>query len=179
MKYIATINETEYIIELDQDPNTIVVNDETYKIDFHQLPEGSLVSLLINNRSLEGVVEEQDTAWDVLIQGELYTVHVQDERAHRLAQARGVLGASTGEAHIKSPMPGIIVAVPVQVGDMVEKGDKVIILESMKMENELRSPRDGIVTQVSVAQGDGVEKDQLLVVISDPDIDKSPELDNE
>jgi biotin carboxyl carrier protein len=49
----------------------------------------------------------------------------------------------------------------------VHKGDKVVILESMKMENELRAPRDGIVTQVKVEAGSGVEKGQVLVVISD------------
>ena len=125
------------------------------------------------------MIDELDTAWEVLIKGELYNVSVQDERAHRLAQARGTLAGHVGEAHIKSPMPGIIVAVPVQVGDTIEKGDKVIILESMKMENELRSPREGIVTQVLVKQGDSVEKGQALVIVSDPDLDVNPEMDED
>jgi 3-methylcrotonyl-CoA carboxylase alpha subunit len=71
-----------------------------------------------------------------------------------------------GEAIVTSPMPGIIVAVPVAVGDFVRRGDKVIILESMKMENELRAPFDGVVTHVYVAAGASVEKDQPLVGIS-------------
>ncbi len=65
-------------------------------------------------------------------------------------------------------VPGIIIATPVAPGQLVQKGDKVIILESMKMENELRSPRDGIVSRVQVKAGDNVEKDQALAVISDP-----------
>ena len=64
-------------------------------------------------------------------------------------------------------MPGIIIATPAAEGDAVQKGDKIIILESMKMENELRSPRDGVVTRVQVKPGDGVEKGQVLAVISD------------
>jgi biotin carboxyl carrier protein len=64
-------------------------------------------------------------------------------------------------------MPGTIIDVPVNKGEHVSKGDKVVILESMKMENELRAPRDGIVTQVNVQPGSAVEKDQTLVVISD------------
>ncbi|MCA9968152.1 MAG: acetyl-CoA carboxylase biotin carboxyl carrier protein subunit, partial [Anaerolineales bacterium] len=99
--------------------------------------------------------------------GELYTVKVQDERAYRLAKARGVASDVTGEAQMKSPMPGLIVAVPVSEGQHVEKGDKVIILESMKMENELRAPKAGIVARISVEAGASVEKDQVLAVIVD------------
>ena len=69
---------------------------------------------------------------------------------------------------MRSPMPGVIVAVAVFEGDAVRQGDKVIILESMKMENELRAPRDGIVSRINISKGDSVEKDQVLVVISEP-----------
>jgi len=167
MKYITTIDEQEYIIEIDHD-HEIVVNGVPYEVDFEQLPEGGVLSLLLNNRSLEAMVEAQDDVWNVLIKGELYTVKVQDERAYRLAKARGVAAAVTGDAIIKSPMPGIIIAVPVVEGQVVEKGDQIVILESMKMENELRAPRDGVVGRVHVQAGASVEKDQVLAVITDP-----------
>ena len=166
MKYIATVNEQEIEIEVGQD-REITVNGERYDIDFYQLPEGGLVSLLLNNSSYEAVVEARDDLWEVLLRGELYSVTVQDERAYRLAKARGGETAVHGEAIIKSPMPGIIISTPAMVGDVVQKGDKIIILESMKMENELRSPRDGIVLRVQVKPGDGVEKGQVLAVIGD------------
>lgn len=165
MKYITTINDREYVIEIDHD-HEIVVNGAPYEIDFEQLAEGVL-SLLLNHRSLEAVVEAQDDIWNVLIKGELYTVKVQDERAYRLAKARGGATVVTGDAAIKSPMPGIIIAVPVVEGQVVKKGDKVVILESMKMENELRAPRDGVVSRVHVQLGASVEKDQVLAVITD------------
>ncbi|MCP4417336.1 MAG: biotin/lipoyl-binding protein [Chloroflexi bacterium] len=166
MKYITTINDEEFHIEIEQD-NQIVVNGERYEIDFRHLPDGDVLSLLLNNRSLEAVVEARDDVWDVLAKGELYTVKVQDERAHRLAKARGVISDVTGEAQVKSPMPGLIVAVPVAEGQLVQKGDQVIILESMKMENELRAPKAGLISRIHVAQGASVEKDQVLVVIVD------------
>jgi biotin carboxyl carrier protein len=168
MKYITTVNDQEFVIEIDQD-DEIVVNGERYAIDFKQLPEGGLTSLLLNNHSFEAVVEERDDAWEVLVRGELYSVTVLDERAHRLAQARGSGADVSGDAAIQSPMPGIIIATPATEGQMVKKGDKVIILESMKMENELRAPRDGVVARVHVKPGDGVEKNQVLAVIADPD----------
>jgi biotin carboxyl carrier protein len=76
-------------------------------------------------------------------------------------------------------MPGLIVAVPVEQGQTVKKGDQVIILESMKMENELRSPRDGVVHRVHVAQGASVEKDQALVTIGDAEADTAEGPDDE
>jgi biotin carboxyl carrier protein len=166
MKYFATVNDEEFVIEIDHE-DRILVNGEPYDIDFQQMPEAGVASLLLNHRSLEAYVEEREDAWEVLIQGELYMVQVEDERAHRLSQARGTATAVTGEATVNSPMPGIIIAVPVAEGDEVEKGDKVIILESMKMENELTAPRAGVVTRVHVAAGASVEKGQVLVVIGD------------
>lgn len=165
MKYYATVDDQEFVIEVRK--NQILVNDEPLALDFQQMPGSGVTSLLINNRSLEAVVEEQDGQWQVLIQGDLYSVTVDDERSRRLASARGVLGHADGEAVIASPMPGIIIAVPVAEGDDVQKGDKVVILESMKMENELRAPRDGRVTQVKIKAGESVEKSQVLLVISE------------
>lgn len=166
MKYYSKINEKEFIIEIRPD-GAIVVNDETYSFDFQRLPDGGTVSLLLNNRSVEAVVDEREDSWEVLTQGELYSVRVQDERAYRLAQARGT-GLDMGhDAEVKAPMPGLVIRVLVEVGAVVERNEKVVILESMKMENELRSPKEGVVTAVNVIPGASVEKGQALVVIGD------------
>jgi biotin carboxyl carrier protein len=167
MKYITTINDQKFVIEIEQE-GQITVDGRSYDVDFQHLSEGGIISLLLDRRSLEAIVEERDESWEVLIQGELYTVQVQDERAYRLAKARGATAEFSGEATIKSPMPGLIIAVPVQKGQAVKKGDKIIILESMKMENELRSPRDGIVTRINTQVGASVEKNQVLATIGDP-----------
>lgn len=168
MKYFATVNDEEFVIEIDHD-DRIMVNGKPYEVDFQQMAEAGVASLLLNHRSLEAYVEEREEAWEVLIQGELYMVRVEDERVHRLTQARGTATAVTGEATITSPMPGIIIAVSVATGDEVTKGQKVVILESMKMENELTAPRDGVVMRVNVTAGASVEKGQVLVVIGDED----------
>lgn len=169
MIYYATIEGNEYVIDIGK--GHIAVDGKTYQIDFQDLSEPGIVSLLLNNRSIEAVVDEKDDLFDVLIRGELYSVHVQDERTRRLALARGETAVDGGEIVIKSPMPGIIVATPARVGQAVKKGDQIIILESMKMENELRAPRDGVVTRINVEPGASVEKDQALAVISDDDED--------
>lgn len=174
MKYITTVNGQEYIIEIDQE-NEIKVNGERHGIDFEHLAQDGTLSLLIDNRSLEAIVDERDEAWEVLLHGELYTVHVQDERAYRLAQARGQLSDAAEAVVIRSPMPGLILDVRVEEGELVEQGQTVVILESMKMENELRAGRDGMVTRVHVGKGDSVEKNQELVAIGERDADEDEE----
>jgi biotin carboxyl carrier protein len=166
MIYFAKVKDQEFNIEIGQD-NKIVVNGETFDIDFRRMPRSGVTSLLINQHSLEAVVEEQDGGWQVLIRGEQYPVMVADERTYRLSRARGSFSAPDGEVAVKSPMPGTIIAVPVNEGDVVQEGDQIIILESMKMENELRAPRAGVVTHIRVEAGVGVEKGQVLVVIGD------------
>jgi len=166
MKYITTVDNHEFTIELNPN-NQILVNGEPYTLDFEQMADSGVYSLLLNNHSVQAMVEERDKVYEVQIRGELYQVQVQDERAYRLAQARGSIADTHGEALVKSPMPGIILKVLVTDGQAVTKGDKVIILESMKMENELRAPRDGLVHHVSVAAGASVEKGQVLVTIGD------------
>jgi biotin carboxyl carrier protein len=165
MKYISTIKGEKYEIDIDQE-DQITVNDHPYKVDVEFLSESGVLSLLLDNHSIEAIVEQREDSWEVLIQGELYTVLVQDERAFRLAKERGTSFDVSGDAIVKSPMPGLIIEVSVEVGQRVEKGEKIVVLESMKMENELRSPREGLVTLISTGPGDSVEKGQALVTIS-------------
>ncbi len=165
MKYIATVKDKEYIVEIDADRG-ILIDGVPQEIDFRWQPSGGFTSLLMNHRSISAVVEEKSDYWDVLIEGELYAVRVQDERAYRLERRRSSGVTMQGEVTIASPMPGIIIAVPVAAGDSVQRDQTVVILESMKMENELRAPFDGVVTHVHIQAGASVEKDQALVAIS-------------
>lgn len=66
-------------------------------------------------------------------------------------------------AYVESPLPGTIVALSIKKGDRVSKGQTLMILESMKMENEIQSPMDGQVSDVLVAIGSSVSKDQKLL----------------
>ena len=62
-------------------------------------------------------------------------------------------------------MPGLIVAVPVAEGQAVQKGDNLVLLESMKMQNELKCLREGKITRIKVKPGDSVEQNQILVTV--------------
>ena len=100
------------------------------------------------------------------VSGEIFEALVEDERTRRLAGLKGGLGAVTGEAIIKAPMPGVLIDVLITPGQEVEQGDIVVILESMKMQNEFKSPRAGRVHTVRVASGDKVEQGAVMLTIT-------------
>jgi biotin carboxyl carrier protein len=64
---------------------------------------------------------------------------------------------------IKAPMPGMVLQIMVKNGQQIKKGDAIVVLEAMKMENILKSPADGIVKSISVTKGDKVEKNQVML----------------
>ena len=83
-----------------------------------------------------------------------------------MMQRRGAQPTGSGQVH--APMPGLIVEVTTEPGAAVSQGDTLVILESMKMQNELKSPSDGLVSVIHVEAGQAVDKNELLVEIKAP-----------
>jgi pyruvate carboxylase subunit B len=127
VKYVATVNDRTYIIEINDD-RRVVVDGVEYAVDFETVSGQPVYTLLVDGRSYEAFVYEGDEDWQVMLRGNLYTV-------------------------------------PVSEGQPVKKGDNLVILESMKMQNELKSPREGTVMRVRVNPGDSVEQNQVLVTV--------------
>lgn len=165
MKYATTLEGKTYLIEINDDRHVIVDGVE-YAIDFTGVSGQAFYSLLLNNESYEAFVEEGSEAWQVLLRGALYDVRVADEREERLRKAAGGVAEAGGELQIKAPMPGLVVAVAVEEGQEVAKGDILVILESMKMQNELKSPRDGKVSRVRIKAGNSVEQNEVMVTLT-------------
>lgn len=165
MKYITTVGENEYEIEI-LGPRQVSIDGKTYEIDLESLPGQPVHSLLVNGRSYMGHVYQSDEGdLNVLLRGTLYQAQVEDEREKRLKAAAGGGVAESGEFVLKSPMPGLVVDIPVEEGAEISKGDVLLILESMKMQNELKSPRDGVVARVMVETGDSVEQKQTMLTV--------------
>ncbi len=166
MKYITEVGDRSYIIDVERE-GEVVQDGMPHQLDFKAIDQEGLYSLLVDNKSYEVLVQEGEGQLHVVIDGALYTVSVIDERARRLAEAAGGFAPPGGEHGIKSPMPGMVVAVPVQEKEVVKKGQVVLVLESMKMENELKAPRDGTITSVKVGPRQAVEQGQVLLTIGD------------
>ena len=108
----------------------------------------------------------------VTVNGTVYEVELEEitgaapaaEKPAAPAPAAPAAPAGEGE-RITSPMPGTILAVNVAAGQSVKKGDVLMVLEAMKMENEIMCPRDGVVSSVQAAKGAVVESGTLLCVL--------------
>ena len=161
MKYVTIIDDQNYEIEIDND-GAILVNGELRDVDFLNLG-GSLYSIITENKSLEAVIDDDEGKIAVMMGGQLFETQVLDERAMLLVQRRGGLKITSGE--VNAPMPGLIVIVTVEVGQTLAQGDTVVILESMKMQNELKTPVAGVVTAIHVEASQAVDKGDILVEI--------------
>lgn len=145
--------EIPFINEQPFDWNLIKLSDRT----FH---------LLHNDQSFTAEVLGLDSVTKTVslkINQHIHQVVVKDRFDLLLEQMGMSQAASTKLNDLKAPMPGLIVSVNVQPGDAVKKGDSLIILEAMKMENIIKAPGEGTVKGIRVAKGDRVEKNQVLI----------------
>ncbi len=165
MNYITTIGDQEYTIEV-LDKRHISVNGKVMQVDFESISGQPVYSLLIDGMSFEAFVNPGEDEWEVLLLGHQYGGKVEDAREKRLRLAAGGGAQASGDFQLKAPMPGLVVAIPVEENQEVQKGQVLLILESMKMQNELRSPRAGKAQRIKVKPGETVEQRQVLLTIS-------------
>ena len=105
---------------------------------------------------------------EVVVEGWRFEVEVEPERRAALrgrATKAGAAAARDGRLELRAVIPGRVLAVAVNAGDEVGAGDRLLVVEAMKMQNEIRAPRAGTVTQVAVGAGDTIELRDLLVVL--------------
>ncbi len=164
MKYVVTIGEQEFLVEI-LDESHILLDGTPYEVDFDSVSGQPVYSLLLDGQSYEAYVYPSEEGLQVVLHGTLYPTIVEDEREKRLRAAAGGRIAERGEYLLRAPMPGLVVAVLVNDGQSVEIGDVLVILESMKMQNELKSPTAGTVARLRVKSGDSVEQRQTLLSV--------------
>ncbi len=143
----------------------IKVNEELFEWDIQPV-SGNLYHLIRKGKSyrLEVVnVQQEEKKFILKINGRKMEVQLKD-RYDLLLEKLGMAGIASAKINqVKAPMPGLILDIKVQEGAEVKKGDTIMILEAMKMENVLKSPGEGIVKAIKVKKGDSVEKNQVLI----------------
>jgi biotin carboxyl carrier protein len=140
----------------------VVVADAASDVDARQVAEG-IWSIVIGGASHIVDVSEEDGISLVEVDGESYVIRVEEETRY-IIRTRGGKGGARGQV-LKAPMPGKVVLVEVQVGQVVAAGDGLIVLEAMKMENEFRAAAPGTVVEIRVEAGQAVNLGEVLVVI--------------
>lgn len=97
------------------------------------------------------------------IEDQVFEMSVKD-KMDQLLEKMGISAKSAAAiAEVKAPMPGLILDILVEVGQTIAKGDQLMILEAMKMENVLKAQGEGTITSIEVSQGNSVEKNQVLI----------------
>ena len=143
----------------------ISVNAKLIELDHVSLNANSN-SILYKNKSYNIEVVEQNViekTATIKVNGNIYVLSIQDQFDQLLKQL-GMDNLITSKIlQIKAPMPGLVLNVLVKEGAEIKKGDNLLVLEAMKMENMIKSPTDGMIKKIAIKQGDKVEKNELLI----------------
>jgi biotin carboxyl carrier protein len=115
------------------------------------------------------VVDGGPTEWVVTIRGRRIAVSVHSRRDQLIASAQQQAGAQRGPMEVRATLPGLVLHVLVEVGQVVDAGDPLVTIEAMKMQNEIRAPRAGRVASIAVAAGQTLAAGASLVQLVDPE----------
>jgi biotin carboxyl carrier protein len=163
MKYFVRLGHDEVPIEIEGERAR--VGDQELAVHLDELP-GTPVRVLRVGDAVHRVVVKRGerrgelTLW---VAGHRFDVEALDERTRAIRELAGASKGHAGPAPIVAPMPGLIVRISAAVGDRVQPGQGLVVMEAMKMENELRATSGGTVKSVHVAAGTAVEKGTLLL----------------
>ena len=107
--------------------------------------------------------------WALQLRGRRYRADVVDDRAKAMRDLGSAGSALEGLAPLRAPMPGLVVKVEVEEGELVEAGGRLLVIEAMKIENPLTAAVAGRVGRIHIVAGQTVEKDEILMNMLPPD----------
>jgi pyruvate carboxylase subunit B len=163
MKYVVRVGDTDVDVVLDGgrvEAGGLAADAQVTEL------EGTPVRMVRIGNEVHRVVARRGPTrgrYTLWLDGFRYEVEALDERARAIRELAGAAAGPTGPAPLVAPMPGMIVRVAVQVGDTVQAGEGLVVMEAMKMENELRATAAGTVKTVLAQPGTAVEKGAILL----------------
>jgi len=159
-----TVNDTN-TFEIEKLDGQWSINDTHATWDARKQPNG-LISILYNGKSFTAIVESVDVKNKELsfrINGQRHTVTVKEPIDQLLSSMGMDLKAMQKVEPVKAPMPGMVLKVLVEPGQRINKGDGMLVLEAMKMENILKASADATVKSIKVIERTAVEKGAILI----------------
>jgi len=163
VKYSVTVGDRTVEVEVRGD--SVLVDGRPISGRLTAIPQTPLRQLSLDGRARTFAMLRDDEGWTVQLSGETWPVTVVDERTRQLRALTGQGKRGGGGGVVKAPMPGLVLRLEVEIGQRVEPGAGVVVLEAMKMENQLKAVRSGVVAPIHVAAGQAVEKGIPLVEI--------------
>ncbi len=162
--YQSKINDKTYQIEIEK--NTVKINNESHELNIIEIEKQKKLHLLYKNKSYYFEVVQLDKESNTCIikhRGKVIPIQIKDKFDLLLDSLGMDVAANKKINSLKAPMPGLVLSTKVKVGDAVKKGDALLILEAMKMENVIKSPTDGVIKTMHVEDKNTVDKNQILV----------------
>lgn len=164
MLKVTVNNKKEHTIVL-TDSNEGTIDENTFLWDVIEVKDGSF-HIIKNNKSYNVEVIKADAVeknFLISVNGNKYQLNVKD-KYDELLKSLGLDTLNSKKVNeLKAPMPGLVLDVRISEGDTVKKGDPILVLEAMKMENIIKSPTDGVIKKINVKKGLAVEKNQVLI----------------
>jgi biotin carboxyl carrier protein len=161
-QFKITVNGNEYFVnveDLQENSAQVEVNGLSFEVGFEDATGMSYTP------ATAASAPKQEVAVPAVKQAKPVATTTKPAAAAPAAKSAAAAAASSGGAAIVSPLPGVIVDINVKVGDEVKSGQKVLVLEAMKMENNINADRDGKVVAIKVGKGDSVlEGDDLIII---------------
>jgi acetyl/propionyl-CoA carboxylase alpha subunit len=145
-----------------------ILDGKNISPDIVQIREG-LFHVILNNKSFNAEVVSHDPVekiFEIKVNRNIYSLQVKDRYDDLLKELGMDTGSIRKAADLKAPMPGLVVEIAVTEGQQVKQGDKLVVLEAMKMENILKAPGDVTIRKVNVTKGNTVEKNEVLVLFA-------------
>jgi biotin carboxyl carrier protein len=165
MKFFATSEHKSYEFTIERHASGFTVIDSEGNRSEASLTkiENHRYSLLLNNESFIVNAEKTDKQYTTIIRGKQFELSIDDEKSKAWKLLLEKSGAGSSDATLKAPMPGLVVKFLVEEGQAVEKGDPVLVLSAMKMENEIKASSAGIVSRIHCKENVAVEKNDILI----------------
>lgn len=147
------------------DGDQLIYNDQPFNWSLNQKSKSTFL-ILKDHKSFRAEILDIDITTKkatIKIEKSVFEIEIKD-KMDLLLEKMGIANLDTPQVNeLKAPMPGLILDILVEPGQEIKKGDQLLILEAMKMENVLKAPGDGIVSSVEVTKSNSVEKGQILI----------------
>lgn len=160
----AVINDKTISVDLSK--NKALIDGKEQVADILSFDNGKHLHIIYKNHSyyLEVIgFDKESKTYTLGFDGRTFEVNILD-KFDQLLHSMGLDQLKSHKVNdVKAPMPGLVLSIKTAVGTAVKKGDPILILEAMKMENVIKSPSDGVVKLINVSEKQAVDKNQILI----------------
>lgn len=163
---IKSEKEKSYKVQFeDHDFQNGILNDNPFEWDLEKINDRKfhIIKDHVSYRLEILSANHKDKSYFIKVNGKKFKMQLQDQ-FDALLKKLGMEDLNSAKvSELKAPMPGLVIDIKVEVGAAIKKGDTLMVLEAMKMENVLKSPSDAVIKSIEIEKGLAVEKNQILI----------------